>query len=167
MSLFKNPFELMKEAYVTEDCEVLDTDIDDVECDIEDVYDDLEEIDEDVLFYTEEMVHVIEQQLTDEKSRYLVEVENLAKYMMSSGVKDFAEAISNIARHNEIDKGSIYIVIESKDNMVQLLEEAKKVKRSLAKSRGESFKSTIGIIKMMKTKGLQVLKKSSKSKKKK
>ena len=167
MSLYKNSLEILKEACDGEDLGLDDADLDDVEVGYEDIVGDIEELDDEELGYTEEMVNVIEQQ-TSNGNRYLVEADSLAKYMLTQRITDVAEAMGNIAECNKLDVEAMCLVIESDDYMMQLIEEARKIKRAGGKTgaRAAELKSTVDVIKMVKTKGIKVVKKKSRKKKK-
>lgn len=166
MSLFKSPFELLTEACKAEDAELCDANIDDIEQDLDDTFGDIEELDDDdELSYTVEMVNVIEQK-TSTGCRYLVEMDNLAKYMMSANITDVSEAVSNIAESNSLEVDTMCVVIESEDYLLSLLQEARKAKGP-ASTRAKHIKADLEVINMVKTKGLKVLKKKSRTRRRK
>jgi len=169
--LKQNPFIVLTEAMKTESFEV--DDLEDVlgddqslQDDIGDAFEDIDELDDDIE-YTAEMVNVIQQESVSEL-RYLVEMDNLAKYMESANVTDVSEALTSIAECNSLDVDLMCVVIESEDYAVELLEEAKKMKKSdPTKTKQKGIKSTLDVINMLKTKGIKVVKKKSKAKRKK
>lgn len=168
MILGQNPFKILTEAMKSETCEIDCTDdqLDDslVQGDFDDIYDDTEELEDDI-DYSEDMVNVIQQE-TASGSRYLVEMDNLAKYMQSSNITDVLEAITKIAECNSLDATAMCVVIESSESARQMLEEAKKFKKSdPTKSLVQGIKDSFDVIKLMKTKGIKVVKKKARGKK--
>lgn len=158
--MIKNTFELISEAAKSEDSEYLDADLDDIESDLDDVYDDIEELDdEEYLNYDEACVPILQQS----EDRYLLEMDVLAKYMKSNEIVDFAEAISNLCEYNNIAVEDTYVVVESADSIYELLDEAKRTKNS--KKAKALAGSTAEILGLMKTKGIKVVKKKSKKRK--
>ena len=116
---------------------------------------------EDEIEYTEEMVNVIMQESTY-GSRYIVEFDNLSKLMESTGM-DAKEALSSVCEHNDISLGDTYILIESVES---ILETVKKLSKGDLKSKAD-LKDTVKTIQDLKDKGIKILTKQSKTKKKK
>lgn len=164
MSLYKNSFQILKEASGAEDLDS-DLDLDDVEVGFEDTFGDIEELDDDELNYTEETVNVFAQE-TSEGTRFLVEADLLAKFMMAQNITDISEAMTRVAEHNELDVQAMAVVIESDDYMMELIEEARKMKKAggKTKDKAKELQSTIDVVKMVKTKGIKVVKKKSRKK---
>ena len=159
----KDPYDILTEACKSECGECDDLIEDEVEQELEDEYEEVEELEDDIE-YNEDMVPVIQQDI-EEGSRYLVEMDVLAKYMISSKEEDPAEALKRIAEANSLEPSSMCIVIESDDYARELIEEAKTTK----KKTGSKFKlnkiaSSSKLLKHIKNKGIKVLKKKSKKK---
>ena len=156
----KNPIEILAEACESESFKAEDLNFKEVEADFVGIFDgDLEELDFD-LDYAIEMVNVIEAD-TRTGSTYLVEMDVLAKYMKSANIDDVSEAISNIAEHNYIDADRMAIVIESDDYAYEMLEEAKKDKKSGSNDKMEKLKKATDFLKDAKDKGVKVVKKKA------
>lgn len=167
MGIIKSSHQALLEACETELLGV-DADPDEVDSieDIEDEYEDMEELEDDIEC-TVEMVNVIENY--DEytsKSKYLVEMGDLARYMESSTL-DIENAVLSIANENGIEKDNIYVVVESQEYIDELIQEAKKEKKLGFDKKLREIKNANGLFKLMKTKGIKVAKKKSKKKKKK
>lgn len=117
---------------------------------------------EDDLVYTEEMVNVLLQESTY-GNRYLVEIENLVKLMESSDI-DAKTALERICEFNEINIGDTYVVIESADTILESLKLFSKESSLKAKS---DIKDTVKSMQDLKDKGIKLLTRKSKPKKKK
>jgi len=155
---------ILFEAALNEDFELDDAEVSADASDIEYALDDLEDLEEDI-HYTEEMVNVIGSEHNGEPV-CLVEMENLAKYMCSNQIRDFSEALENIAKVNQVPLEEMAVVIESHDTILSALNEAKKAKKLIPDKLGK-IKDTASILKVMKTKGIKVLMRKSKGKKRK
>lgn len=157
--MFKGSLQILQESAENEGY-VFDTLNESVENDsINDILDDFEDIDEDELDYTEEMVNVIEQQL-DNTSRYLIEHDNLSKFIKSSGLS-LKDAMIKICEHNDIPFANTYLVIESKDDIMKNFAEAGKAAKEPKMK--EKLKKKIEVskkqLKNLKDNGIKVLKK--------
>lgn len=163
---FKNPLSIISEACETDDFNTEDLDEemeDEYEGEILDDYDDFEELEESIT-YTEEMVNIIAQP-TSSGQRYLMEYDSLAKYMVSSDTTDIEEAMKKVCESNNILFEDTCLLVESKQDMVEYLAEAKTKKRSKVKvNLNKKLKTTANFFKTVKNKGIKVVKKKNKSK---
>jgi hypothetical protein len=164
MSIFKkSTFSLISEACKTEESDCDDLYDDSVLSDLDGEIEDIDDVEESELRYTEEMVTVIE---SADKSQYFIETDNLSKYMISQNIIDVSEAISNICNANSIEESKICLVIESEDDLHDIIKEAR------ATSKGSTIKSkklgmardTTAFLKNIKNKGIKIAKKKSKKK---
>jgi type II secretory pathway component PulF len=87
--------------------------------------------------------------------------------MKSANITDVSEALQKLADHNSLDINEMCVVIESGDTLYEVLEEARKVKSPLYKTKIKNVKSSADLLGMLKTKGIKVAKKKSKRNKKK
>lgn len=102
--------------------------------------------------YTAEMIPVFEND-----SRYYVEFDNMAKYMKSCDVRDIKEAVDTIAEVNNIDESDLSVVIESREYMESVIEEAIEQSKAGDKSLLESCELSMKLIEMMKSEGINVV----------
>lgn len=161
-NIFKNTIDILSEAACTDDCM---TNTDDPNLDDEyseeilSEYDDYDELDDDTNC-TDEMVNV----LADEKNnRYLIEYDNLAKFMESAGITDPKEAMERVCECNSINFADTYLVLESQQSMAEMIDEAKAKLSDKAKKRvSNKLKSSAKFLKDVKNKGIKVLKKKNK-----
>lgn len=109
------PFSASPSEDDIETSDILDDIINGVE-DIEELEDDIE--------YTEESISVM---FDAKKDRYLIEFDNLAKYMTSAKVVSVKEAVDKICAANSIESSKTYVVIESQQEIVDFVNEAKSV----------------------------------------
>ena len=165
----KNPYQVLTEACKTECGECDDMYEDEIEDEFEDELDDIEELEESI-FYTAEMIPVIEQH-TDNGVRYLIEMDNLTKFMESNHIEDIAKAMELVGECNGLESSTLALVIESDDVAEELIEEAKNEKRAKgSKKKLGVMKDAKKLLSGLKIKGIKVVKKKgngkSKSKKK-
>lgn len=92
--------------------------------DAEDGYEEVEDDDEDDIHYTVEMVNVIARQ-KEGYNRYIVEAENLAKFMESNDIDDPYKALEAVCEANEISMGDTYVLMESVENFKRAILENK------------------------------------------
>lgn len=161
MSLFgKSISGIIREACKAEGCvsneECDDCQDDEIEQNVSDTLDGTDELDFDIE-YTEEMVNVIYQ---ESAGTYLIELDNLTKFMESSGL-EVREAMEAVCEHNNIKMGDTCLVIESDESFREYLEEAKK-----SKKKKQILKNTDNLFKGLTNKGIRVAKKKSRKKKK-
>lgn len=115
-----------------------------------------------VLVYTEEVVPVFSY-----KDMAAVELDNLQKFMESSGHESVTDALNALGEHYNLDPQNICVVIESDEAIHEALEEAKKTTGFELKDRklGVMNKATETIF-GLKDAGVKLLKKPNKKKKK-
>lgn len=96
---------------------------------------------------------------------YAVELDTLNKYMESAEIDDIREALENVAECNNLSMGDMYLMIEDGDTISEAIQEAKSSKKISSKK----IKSSAGLefFKDLKNKKVKVIKKKSKSKKRK
>lgn len=158
---FKNLLSIIAEACQSDDINTdnVDEDLED-DCgeEILDDYEDYEELDEDFK-YTAEMV-VIVAQPQGQSVRYLMECDSLLKFMKSSGVTDIKEAMEQVCDKNNIAFDKTCLLTESKQDMVQFIEEAKTKKRPKVKvNLNAKLRTTANFFQDVKNKGIKVVKK--------
>lgn len=115
------------------------------------------------LVYTEEVVPVFAY-----KDMAAVELDNLYKFMESSGHESVTDALNALGEHYNLDPQNICVVIESDEEIYEALEEAKKTTGLGIKEKklGIMDKAT-DTITDLKDAGVKLLKKPAKKKKKK
>ena len=115
-------------------------------------------LDNDII-YTAEMVNVIESVQNDGTALYVVEAENLAKYMKSAGLEigELQKAIADVASANGVEVNNITLVVESQAVYDDLIQEAKKVKTKSSKPL-TPLNGVKKLISSAKNKGIQVFK---------
>lgn len=165
----KDPYNILLEACKSECGECNDLAEEEVEQELEDEYAEVEEVEDGETFYNADMVNVIRHDPDpveeDADVYYLVDMEDLGKYMDVNEIKEPEEAIEQIADANGIEESAICIVIESDDAMKQLIEEAKNIKKSDAKKiKLGKISGATKLIKDLKNKGIKLKKKKSKKK---
>ena len=156
---------IITEAARAESFEVDDINLNMEISEIERVIESIDELDTEIM-YTVEMVNVIGDTDANGNEVYMVELENVQKYMESCDIEDYAIAIENIAEANELESYSMCIVIESEDVIMLALNEAKKAKK-VTPGKMKRIKNTADVLKLIKTKGIKVAKRKSKSSRKK
>lgn len=160
-----NTHRLLMEAAETELTAVDSIFEDEIESTFEDIWAGLPELSEPIN-YTVEAVNVFGIGENDTRA-IVVEYDELAKYMMSNNITNIIEALENISTHYNID--DLGIVIESYDDAVIVIEEAKKAKSAGNKNALKQVKASTDFISKLKEKGIKVWKKKGlkKGKKKK
>ena len=153
----KDPYEILIEACKSECGECNDLIEDEVRQEIEDEYVEIEELEDDIE-YNEDMVPVIQQEV-EEGFRYLVEMDNLAKFMDSVEEEDPEEALKRIADANELEEATMCIVVESDQYIQQLISEAKTANKAGSKVKLGKLSASAKLLKNLKNKGIKVLKK--------
>ena len=81
----------------------------------------------------------------------------MAKYMRSAEVTDVSNALYDIAEANDINVDKLSVVIESKEYMKSVIDEAIKQSKAGDKSLLESCELSIKLIEMMKNEGINVV----------
>lgn len=156
---------IITEAARAESFEVDDINLNMEISEIERVIESIDELDTEIM-YTVEMVNVIGDTDANGNEVYMVELENVQKYMESCDIDDYAVAILNIAEANSLDCSAMCLVIESEDAIMLALNEAKKAKK-VTPGKMKRIKNTADVLKLIKTKGIKVAKRKSKSSRKK
>ena len=114
--------------------------------------------------YTAEMIPVFEHE-----SSYLVEMDNIVKYMSSNDIKDIREAMEDIARENGISMSKLALVVETKQYMNSVMESAIQMSKAGNKALLEDCELSMKLLNMLKEDGIKVVligeAKSKKSKK--
>jgi hypothetical protein len=172
MGIFKNMSELISEAAEVDDFNTDDiTDDEALEAidDLCDDFDDMEEVDPDDVEYTEEMVCIIGQKGLH-GTRYLMEHDSLAKYMATRDLS-IKEAMEAVCEANNIGMADTYLLIESKEEMVESIEEAKAALKGARKSSTKAslklkFKNTANAFETLSNAGVKIIARKSKKKKK-
>lgn len=161
MSLYNSTTDILKECARVESANIIRESVGTGK--IEDMYSsllNLEEIDEGALDYTEEMVGIHQYN----NGKYLLEFDDLSKYMLSNKVTA-KDAVTKICEHYDINEADTYVVIESMDNIMNQLAEAKictESGNSLAKSYGkDKMESAIAEFYQMQQSGVKLMTKPS------
>ncbi|MGL5751473.1 MAG: hypothetical protein ACRCXT_13150 [Paraclostridium sp.] len=123
--------------------------------------DSLDEHDEDII-YTEEMIPVMVKE-TGYYNMYIVEYDMVNKLMESYNI-DAKEAIVRLCEHNSLSTGDMYVMVESID---VLKETSSKLKRDNDVKTKKDMANAVKTIEDLKTKGVNIIAKKSKKKKKK
>jgi len=162
MSLFKNPMALITEMSRGEcpgKCND-DLTVDLTHIDFSALLDDMQSISMGELKFTEAMVTVRE---CSRLGFDLVEIDELAKYMQSNKIRNFKEAIENIAEHCERDASKFAIVIDE-SAIKEAIQEAEYTLKCpddiLRKAKINGIVDTKKVLDMLYDNGLNVVKKS-------
>lgn len=144
---------ILKEAAEAEEFNVV-TDLisDEIKAQYNECVKEMVVIPKNTVAYTESMVPVFQNE-----SSYYVEFDNVAKYMKSAEISDVSTALANIAEANDIDVSSLNVVIESKEYMESVIEEAIKQSKAGDKSLLESCELSMKLIELMKSEGINVV----------
>lgn len=172
MSLFKKSLELISELAKTEcgdDCNTINNKSAEIEFDT--VLGDMPIVPNNQFKYVPEAVNI---QVT--KLGYVVEMDDLAKYMLGAKVHGFAEALDQIATGNGVEPGSIKVCIDE-DAVKAAKDDAVKGKGTgKCKKCGNpvdhctcgkceesfEFEETLNVINACKEQGIEIVKRSSK-----
>lgn len=174
--LYNSPIDIIKEACSAEimdccNCEDEFSDDENYEDDIEDDIDDIDDYEDDEdddtndgedLDYTAEMVAVHQ----TNSGRYIVEMVHLNPYITRNRLS-IEKAFINVCECNNIPLSKTYLLIESKDTILNAFKEAKEdcknCKDPEVKKKKKGFLNTsiknISNIKNLKNKGIHVCKK--------
>lgn len=143
---------ILKEAAMADDFQVLDLISDEIKTAYDECIKEMVVIPKNTVAYRAEMVPVFQNE-----SQYFVEFDNMAKYMKSAEVTDVSIALDNIAEANDIDTDKLSVVIESKEYMKSVIDEAIKQSKAGDKSLLESCELSMKLIEMMKSEGINVV----------
>ena len=91
------------------------------------------------------------------ESAYYVEMDNLMKYMQSRNITDVKEAMENVAEANRLELDQLSLVIESKEYMNSVLEEASQLSKAGDKSLLENCELSVKLINLLKAEGINVV----------
>lgn len=160
--LFKGITEVLSEACKTEDVNYTDDCVSE-----EEFFEEIEELEEleDDIEYTEEMVNVISQE-TEHGVRYMVEYCDLVRLMNSNEYTE-RQALARICECNMLSYADTYVVIESSEDIIESIREAKDSAKSAEHpvdkaNRKKKLDSASKAIRNLKNKGIKILKKKSK-----
>lgn len=165
--MFKNALTIISEAAGSDEYNTDDVSFeldDEFENDIEADYTDFDELEDDEnIEYTAEMVNIIK----TKRGRLVMEFDMLAKYMNSANITDIEEAMQNVCEANGADYDNTYLVLESQEDMMSIVQEAKSKLNKKAKVKiFTKLRDSSNFLKTVKNKGIKVVKKKSNKKKK-
>lgn len=143
---------ILKEAALADDFQVSDLISDEIKTAYDECIKEMVVIPKNTVAYRAEMVPVFQNEY-----QYFVEFDNMAKYMKSAEVTDVSIALDNIAEANDIDTNKLSVVIESKEYMKSVIDEAIKQSKAGDKSLLESCELSMKLIEMMKSEGINVV----------
>lgn len=172
MSLYKKSLELISELAKTEcgdNCKTINNKNAKIEFDT--VMASIQNVANSEFKYVPEAVNV---QVT--KAGYLVEMDDLAKFMIGADIRNFSEALDLVAEGNGVEKGSIGICIDEDAVEVSMNEAVKGKNKGVCKKcgkpkekcecgsyeEGTEFEDTMNIIKVCQEQGIKLFKRSSK-----
>lgn len=144
---------ILKEAAMADDFQVSDLISDEIKTAYDECIKEMVVIPKNTVAYRAGMVPVFQ----NESGNYFVEFDNMAKYMRSAEVTDVSNALYDIAEANDINVDKLSVVIESKEYMKSVLDEAIKQSKAGDKSLLESCELSIKLIEMMKSEGINVV----------
>lgn len=144
--------DIIREAALAEDFNVTDMISDELQANYNDCIKNMPIIPKELVGYSRDMVPVF----TNE-SNYFVELDNVVKYMNSAEITDVKEAMENIAEANNLHLEQLSLVIESKDYMEAVLEEAIELSRLGDKSLLENCELSIKLINLLESEGISVV----------
>lgn len=148
----KSCMDIIKEASASEDYNVTDIISDELRASFMECVGEMPIVAREAVAYNSKMVPVF--QTEDE---YLVEMDNVFKYMKSFEITDIAEAMENIADANEIDVNEMALVIESEEYMGSVIESAIEQSKAGDKTLLENCELTIKLINMLESEGIKVV----------
>lgn len=144
---------ILKEAAIADDFQVSDLISDEIKTAYDECIKEMVVIPKNTVSYRAGMVPVFQ----NESGNYFVEFDNMAKYMRSAEVTDVSNALYDIAEANDINVDNLSVVIESKEYMKSVIDEAIKQSKAGDKSLLESCELSIKLIEMMKNEGINVV----------
>ena len=169
MDMFKKSIiDVMVESANAEEFMINDLFDDETEKEFNDAIDSIGELQESLMF-TADMVPVIKHE-----NNFYIDLGDVYRIMECSDDEDEFNAVSAIISAND-DEGmtleNTFIVVESKEHMMNIVSEAKaavKSKSGINKKNGKAkLTAAADVFKNMKNKGLKLIKKKAKKKKKK
>ena len=162
--LSKTCIDIIKEAALSENYNNSDMINEELRSDYNSCIKGMPVISKKYISYTAEMIPVFEHE-----SSYLVEMDNIVKYMSSNDIKDIREAMEDIARENGISMSKLALVVETKQYMNSVMESAIQMSKAGNKALLEDCELSMKLLNMLKEDGIKVVligeAKSKKSKK--
>lgn len=158
MGLFKRPADIIAEAgnldLGTTENILTESAINDFAAEVHNI----PTIEEGYLQYSEEVVPVFEY-----AGGAVVELDNLVKFMESNNIEEVTDALNRLGEHYNIDPESIGVVIESDEELGEVLEEAKKIKDPMIKGKKTGvLNSARETLEKLKNSSVKLFKKNSK-----
>lgn len=158
MGLFKRPADIIAEAgnldLSTTENILTESAINDFVAEVHDI----PTIEEGCLQYSEEVVPVFEY-----AGGAVVELDNLVKFMESNSIEEVTDALNRLGEYYSIDPESIGIVIESDEELGEVLEETKKIKDPMIKGKKtDVINSAREALEKLKNSSVKLFKKNSK-----
>ena len=150
--LTKSCTDIIKEAALAEDFHVTDMISDELKTNYAECIKDMPIIPKELVGYKCDMVPVF----TNE-SGYFVEMDNVVKYMNSCEITDVKEAMENIAEANELEASQLSLVIETREYMESVIEEANELSKLGDKSLLENCELSIKLINLLEAEGINVV----------
>lgn len=148
----KSCMDIIKEASIAEDFNVTDIISDELRTSFNECIKDMPIVAKEAVAYNCHMVPVIQTE-----SEYLVEMDNIFKYMKSFDITDITEAMENIAEANEIDIDDMALVIESEEYMESVIESAIAQSKAGDKTLLENCELAVRLINMLESEGIKVV----------
>ena len=150
--LTKTCTDIIKEAALGEEFQVSDLISDELKTTYKECINAMPIIPKSLVGYNANMVPVF-----THESAYYVEMDNLMKYMQSRNTTDVKEAIENVAEANKLEVDQLSLVIESKEYMESVLEEASNLSKAGDKSLLENCELSVKLINLLKAEGINVV----------
>ena len=164
MGLFNNPAQIIIEAgnmdLETANNIVIET----AANELAEITSEIPTLEEGTIFYTEEVVPVFEAS-KESGVKGIVELESVVKYMESNEIEDIAEAVEKIAEHYELQASDLGVVIESAEELEEVIQEAKKAAKKGMNKKLVDIGGAAKMLKNIKNKGVKIFKKGSSKKK--
>jgi len=149
--LTKSCTDILKEAALAEEFQVTDYITDELKGKYSDCVKAMPIIPSKTVAYNCNMVPVFQNE-----SAYFVEMDNVVKYMNSFEITDIKEAMENIAEANEIELEDMSLVIETREYMDSVIENAVQLSKLGDKSLLENCELSIKLINMLESEGINV-----------
>lgn len=150
--LVKSCTDIIKEAALNEEFNVTDVICDELKARYKECIKDMCIVSKELVAYKEHMVPVFKNE-----DSYLVEMDNVVKYMNSCDVKDMKEAMTNIAEANELKLEDVSLVIEAKEYMDSVIETAVEQSKLGDNSLLENCELAVKLIDMLESEGINVV----------
>lgn len=151
--LVKSCTDIIKEAAaLNEEFNVSDVVSDELKLAYKECVKDMCIVPKELVAYKEHMVPVFKNE-----DSYLVEMDNVVKYMNSCEVTDIKEAMENIAEANELQLEDVALVIESREYMDSVIENAVEQSKLGDTSLLESCELAVKLVEMLESEGIKVV----------